>query len=137
MFVSFAELPVFDQDRAKAFYVDKFGCELIGDAPMGGGSWRWVEVRFPDAQTALHFVHRPDEAPSQGPVLVLKTDDLRSAVGKLASKGVALVKDVGLAPWNPQIQVAEVVDSEGNRIVLTSRRDTHVTLPHALAARST
>ena len=25
MFVSFAELPVFDQVRAKAFYVDKFG----------------------------------------------------------------------------------------------------------------
>jgi predicted enzyme related to lactoylglutathione lyase len=121
MFVSFADLPVFDQARAKAFYVDKFGCELIADASMGGGDWRWIEVRFPGAQTAIHFVRRQDEAPSQGPVMVFMAEDLPAAVRELASKGVVIVKDVGPAPWNPGMTVAEVDDSEGNRIVLTSR----------------
>ena len=121
MFVSFADLPVFDQTRAKAFYVDKFGCELIANAAMGDGDWRWVEVRFPGAQTALHFVRRQDEASSQGPVMVFMAEDLPSTVRELASKGVAIVKDIGPAPSNPQMKVAELDDSEGNRIVLTSR----------------
>ncbi len=121
MFVSFADLPVFDQARAKAFYVDKFGCELIADAAMGPGDWRWVEVQFPGAQTAIHFARRKDEAPSDGPVMVFMDKDLPVTVRELASKGVTIVKDVGPAPWNPRMSAAEVDDSEGNRIVLTSR----------------
>lgn len=35
MHIQFAELPVFDQDRAIAFYVDNLGCEVASDAPMG------------------------------------------------------------------------------------------------------
>ncbi|SRR6267378_6734758 len=121
MFVSFAELPVFDQPRARASYVDKFGCEVVADAPMGAGDWRWIEVRFPSAQTALHFVRRENDAPSQGPVLVFMAEDLPSTVRDLASKGVAIVTDVGPAPWDLRRQVAEIDDSEGNRIVIASR----------------
>jgi len=121
MFVQFAELPVFDQDRAKAFYVDKFGCEVIADVPMGAGDWRWVEIRFSGAQTSLHFVRRPDDAPSSGPVLVFISDDLPSVVQELRSKGVRIVNDVATAPYDPRRQVAEIDDSEGNRIVISSR----------------
>jgi predicted enzyme related to lactoylglutathione lyase len=121
MFVSFADLPVFNQTRAKEFYVDKFGCEVIADVAMGNGDWRWVEVRFPGAQTAIHFVRRQDEAPSQRPVMVFMAEDPPSTVRELASKGVAIVKDVGPAPWNPQMKAAEVDDSEGNRIVIMTR----------------
>jgi predicted enzyme related to lactoylglutathione lyase len=121
MFVQFAELPVFDQDRAKAFYVEKFGCEVVADAAMGPSDWRWVEIRFPGAQTSLHFVRREDDAPSKGPVLVFLADDLRSEVQELAAKGVQIVKDVAPAPYDPRRQVAEIDDSEGNRIVLSSR----------------
>jgi predicted enzyme related to lactoylglutathione lyase len=121
MFVSFADLPVFDQTRAKAFYVDKFGCEVIADAAMGNGDWRWIEIRFPGAQTAIHFVRRQDDVPSQGPVIVFMAEDLPATVRELASSGVKIVTDVGPAPWNPRMSSAEVDDSEGNRIVLTSR----------------
>jgi hypothetical protein len=65
MFVQFAELPVFDQDRAKAFYIDKFECGVVVDAPMGPNGWRWIELRFPGAETTLHFFRRKDEAPSK------------------------------------------------------------------------
>ena len=121
MFVQFAELPVFDQDRAKAFYVDKLGCEVVADAAMGPSDWRWIEVRFPGAQTSLHFVCRQDDAPSKGPVLVFLADDLKAEVQELTAKGVQIVKDVAPAPYDPRRQVAEIDDSEGNRIVLSSR----------------
>ncbi|RFB79955.1 VOC family protein [Methylovirgula sp. 4M-Z18] len=120
MFVSFAELPVFDQARAKAFYVDKFGCQVVADAAMGAGGWRWIEVGFPGAETSLHFVRRQDEAPSNGPVLVFVADDVPSAVHGLALKGVKIVADVTPAPYDPRRQVAEIEDSEGNRIVISN-----------------
>jgi extradiol dioxygenase family protein len=83
MFVAFAELPVSDQHRARAFYAERLGCDVVADAPMGAGAWRWIELGFPGAQTALHFVRRQNEAPSEGPVLVFMVDDLRSTVREL------------------------------------------------------
>ncbi|TJX10071.1 MAG: glyoxalase, partial [Mesorhizobium sp.] len=53
MHIQFAELPVFDQDRAKAFYTDHFACQVAADQPMGDGGWRWIELAFPDAVTNL------------------------------------------------------------------------------------
>jgi hypothetical protein len=53
-------------------------------------------------------------------VLVFMVEDLRSTVRELVSKGVTIV-DIGPAPWNPKMQVAEIDDSEGNRIVIAKR----------------
>ncbi len=46
MHIQFAELPVFDQDRAKHFYIDNLGCTSAADAPYGEGGWRWIELAF-------------------------------------------------------------------------------------------
>ncbi|MER8961432.1 hypothetical protein [Mesorhizobium sp. M0701] len=35
MHIQFAELPVFDQERAKAFYIDHLNCRVVADQPMG------------------------------------------------------------------------------------------------------
>jgi hypothetical protein len=51
MFVQFAELPVFDQDRAIRFYVDHFHCQAVADVPMNKDGWRWLELNFPGAET--------------------------------------------------------------------------------------
>ena len=51
MHIQFAELPVFDQERAKRFYTEKLGCEVAADAPMGKDGWRWIELKFPGAET--------------------------------------------------------------------------------------
>jgi catechol 2,3-dioxygenase-like lactoylglutathione lyase family enzyme len=45
MHLQFAELPVSDQDRAKAFYTEKLGCRVVADASMGE-EWRWIELGF-------------------------------------------------------------------------------------------
>ena len=98
MFVQFAELPVFDQDRAKRFYVDHFHCQVVADVPMNKDGWRWLELKFPGAETALHFLRRPDETPSKDPVLVFVAEDVEATVQDLASNGVTIVTKPGPAP---------------------------------------
>ena len=63
MHIQFAELPVADQARAKRFYMEKLGCEVAADAPMGRDGWRWIELKFPGAETTLHF-HRRQGRPA-------------------------------------------------------------------------
>ena len=119
MHIQFAELPVVDQDRAKAFYVEKLGCEVASDAPMGG-DWRWIEVKFPGTQTNLHFVRkRPDADPNE-PVLVLVESDVRGTIERLRSAGVEIISEPAEPSWQPGRTVAEFRDSEGNRMVVGS-----------------
>jgi len=73
MHIQFAELPVSDQERAKRFYMQKLGCELVSDAPIGKDGWRWIELKFPGAETALHFHRRKEDRPSDEPVMALAT----------------------------------------------------------------
>lgn len=112
---------MFDQDRAKQFYVDHFGCEAESDTPMGKDGWRWIELKFPDAVTALHFVRRKDDAPSGEPVLVLIDDDVVATTATLKSRGVEIIGEPQEAPWQSGTTFAEFRDSEGNRMVLGSR----------------
>lgn len=121
MHIQFAELPVFDQDRALAFYTRYLGCEVAADSPMGDDGWRWIELAFPGARTRLHFLHRPDESPSEEPVLVLIDPDVAATAAALKANGVEIVTEPGEAPWAPGITVAEFRDSEGNRMVLSSQ----------------
>jgi predicted enzyme related to lactoylglutathione lyase len=118
MHIQFAELPVFDQERAKRFYVDVLGCAVVSDAPMGTDGWRWIELSFPGAETALHFKRRKDDQRSDEPVMMLVADDVRAAVEGLKAKRVEIVTEPMEAPWQPGRTVAEFRDSEGNRMVL-------------------
>ena len=85
MHVQFAELPVSDQDRAIAFYVDKLGLTVAADVPMGKGGWRWVELALPGAVTRLHFI-RQTAAPQDDPVLVLVDADVVGWVERLRAR---------------------------------------------------
>lgn len=120
MHIQFAELPVFDQDRAKAFYVHHFGCAVAADVPMGADGWRWIELKFAGAETNLHFNRRPDEMPSAEPVLVLIDGNVAATVERLKSEGVEIVSEPQEAPYEPGRIVAEFRDSEGNRLVVSS-----------------
>ena len=121
MHIQFAELPAFDQERAKRFYVEKFGCAVAADAPMGEDGWRWIELKFPGAETALHFHRRKDDRPSVEPVMVLVAEDVKALVDGLKAKGVEIITEPMEAPWQPGRTVAEFRDSEGNRMVIGSR----------------
>ena len=57
--VGIISIPVTDQDRAKAFYVDKLGLLCLADAPFGegGGGSRWA-LRCRDDPEPCHLVRR-------------------------------------------------------------------------------
>jgi lactoylglutathione lyase len=56
-------VPVADQDRALAFYVDVLGLEKRLDVPMGGGR-RWIEVAPAGASTSIALVAAHDGVPA-------------------------------------------------------------------------
>lgn len=120
MYIQFAELPVFDQDRAKRFYTEHLNCQVAADEPMGESGWRWIELKFPGAETTLHFLRRNDDVPSAEPVLVLVDDDVEATVAALKSRGVEIITEPQEAPYAPGRTAAEFRDSEGNRMVISS-----------------
>ena len=122
MHIQFAELPVSNQERAINFYTELFDCRVAADQPMGKNGRHWIELTFPDAETALHFITRKDGAPSETPVLVLVTDNVDATVKRLRSGGVKIVSEPHEPPWQPGRLVAEFQDSEGNRIMIGSKR---------------
>ena len=121
MHLQFAELPVFDQARARDFYTTHLGCTVAADAPMGEGGWRWIELAIPGAETHLHFLPRPDDALSADPVLVLLDDDVVATVAALRASGVTITSEPQATPWAPGGIAAEFRDSEGNRIVISGK----------------
>ena len=116
--IQIVSVPVLDQDRAKAFYVNTLGFELRSDAPFGEGQ-RWVEVAPKGAQTALCLVNWFPSMPAgslKGPVLA--TDDVEAAYRELSARGVQFPGPLQDAPWG---RWASFDDSEGNGWVLQGR----------------
>jgi predicted enzyme related to lactoylglutathione lyase len=120
MHIKFAMLPVRDQSRARDFYVKTFGCEVAVDKPYKDDGWRWIELRFPNAETTLRFERRENDSPSATPVLVLVDTDVDATVASLKSRGVEIITEPKETPWEPGRRFAEFRDSEGNRIVIAT-----------------
>jgi catechol 2,3-dioxygenase-like lactoylglutathione lyase family enzyme len=108
-------VPVTDQDRARDFYVDALGFEVVREEAMGPGR-RWVQVAPPGAQTSLTLVTWFDSMPAGSLTgLVLETDDLDGDAARLADRGVPVPDGVQEAPWGRYLQLA---DPDGNRLIL-------------------
>jgi predicted enzyme related to lactoylglutathione lyase len=109
-------VPVSDQDRARDFYVDVLGFELVRDEAMGPGM-RWVQVAPRGAQTSLTLVTWFETMPAGSLTgLVLETDDLDGDAARLTERGVALVNGgIQQAPWGRYVQFA---DPDNNGLIL-------------------
>ncbi|MFJ9554696.1 VOC family protein [Nocardiopsis sp. NPDC101807] len=59
--------------------------------------------------------------PPPGPVMVLVDDDVAGTVAALRAEGVEIVSEPQESPYQPGLTVAEFHDSEGNRMVVSSR----------------
>jgi catechol 2,3-dioxygenase-like lactoylglutathione lyase family enzyme len=82
-------VPVADQDRALAFYIDKLGFEKRVEFQYGGGS-RWIEVAPPGSTFAIALVP-PSEGKSAGgdaAHCALTTNDIEGVHAALRAKGV-------------------------------------------------
>ena len=119
--VHFVTVNVADQERAKRFYSDVLGLDLLTDVPMGepDGS-KWIELRPPGAQTRIVLNHDPRRTGQMAP-FVLTTDDIVATCRQLADAGVEIVDEAAIAPWGSWW--AQIKDSEGNSIGLTQTED--------------
>src|SRR5882757_5105450 len=108
-------LPVTDQDRARDFYVDTLGFELVTDTTMGPDQ-RWVQVQPPGAATSITLVTGFPTMPA-GAVkgTVLETDDLDGDVTALRSRGVVIDTGIQEAPWG---RFVTFDDPDGNGLIL-------------------
>jgi predicted enzyme related to lactoylglutathione lyase len=88
--VSVLSVPVSDQERAKRFYLDIMGFDLIADATFGA-EMRWVQLAPPGSRTSLSLVTWFDEMPAgslRG--LVIDTDDIDRDYRALSERGADL-----------------------------------------------
>ena len=108
-------VPVSDQDRARDFYVDVLGMELVRDNHMGPAQ-RWVQVAPRGGQTSLTLVTWFPSMPAgslRG--LVLETDDLEADVAALRERGLDVVDTIRTEPWGRYVTIT---DPDGNGLVL-------------------
>ena len=103
------------QDRARDFYVDVLGFDLVRDNPTGPDA-RWVQVAPKGAQTSITLVTWFPTMPA-GSVkgTVLETDDLDGDVAHLTAKGVVIEGGIKEQPWG---RFVTFDDPDGNGIVL-------------------
>jgi catechol 2,3-dioxygenase-like lactoylglutathione lyase family enzyme len=88
-------IPVSDQDRAIAFYVEKLGFEKRADVPFGNG-YRWVEVGPEGGETTIAIVPPPPGKPTGGMEtgIGLQTTDIDALHAELRDAGVDVDAEV-------------------------------------------
>jgi catechol 2,3-dioxygenase-like lactoylglutathione lyase family enzyme len=113
--VQLFSLPVRDQDRARDFYIDVLGFEVIREAPMGPEQ-RWVQVAPKGGRTSITLVTWfPSMPPGSVKGTVLETDDLDGDVAALTAYGVSIEDGIQEQSWG---RFVTFDDPDGNGIVL-------------------
>ncbi len=118
--VPYFEIPVDDMDRAVAFYEGLLGTKLTRQKVDGYDMALFpFDEGAPGATGALAKgdVYRPSK---NGAILYFRVKDIRQIVAKAQAMGRPIlypVKDIGDAGF-----VAEIEDSEGNRLALLQPR---------------
>lgn len=117
--VNFVTVPAQDQDRALAFYTEKLGFRLITDQPFGPGQ-RWIELGIGHSDTRFVLFTPPGDEDKVGGRFsgALACDDVEATHRQLTERGVEFEAAPTRQPWGT---FAIMVDSEGNRFVISSR----------------
>src|SRR4051812_10652116 len=115
-------VPVTDQDRAIAFYVDTLGFEKRADVPFGNG-YRWVEVAPARATTTIAIVPPPEGQPT-GDVqtgIALHTSDIDADRADLEANGVDVDAEISRM-GDPVPPLCWFRDPDGNTLMLVEVR---------------
>jgi len=113
--IAIVSVPVADQERAKNFYIDTLGFELVSDSTFD--NQRWVEVKPAGSETALTLVTWfPTMPPGSLKGIVLACDDTDKTYDGLKAKGVTFLSAPENAFWG---RFATFDDPDGNGWVLT------------------
>lgn len=115
-------LYVRDQDRAKAFYTDTLGFELLQDTPMGEGpdAARWIEVAPPERNVILVLFTPPGSEQLVGTFsnVLFHCDDIQKTYEELTARGVEFTEQPRQEFWG---WWAVFKDPDGNTYGLGQR----------------
>lgn len=114
--VAVVSVPVSDPARAKAFYLDVLGLELVHEDDSVPG-FHWIQVAPKDGTTALTLVTWFESMPAgslRG--LVLHSSDLAADYQELVAKGVEFDGPPRRTPYSEGETVLR--DPDGNSLVL-------------------
>jgi catechol 2,3-dioxygenase-like lactoylglutathione lyase family enzyme len=120
--VGIVVVPVTDQERAIAFYVDTLGFEKRTDVPFGDG-YRWVEVAPADAATTIAIVPPPPGKPA-GNVetgIAFHTDDVDADHADMKASGVDVDAEVSRM-GDPVPPMFWFRDPDGNTLMVVESR---------------
>ena len=111
-------VPVSDQDRAIAFYVEKLGLEKRTDVPFGNG-YRWVEVAPGDAETTVALAPPPEGKPTgnRETGISLYSQDIDGYHAQLKADGVDVDAEVSRM-GDPVPPMFWLRDPEGNTLMV-------------------
>jgi catechol 2,3-dioxygenase-like lactoylglutathione lyase family enzyme len=113
-------VPVSDQDRAIAFYVEKLGFEKRTDVPMGE-QMRWVEVAPAGADTTIAIVPpREGEPTGIQTRIAFASDDVDGDHAALAAQGVDVDESV-MRMGDPVPPMFFFRDADGNSLMIVQR----------------
>ncbi len=119
--IKIVSVPVSNQDRAKAFYVEALGFELVADNAMDPDQ-RWLQVAPKGSATALTLVTWfPSMARGSMKGMVFETDDIEAAYGELSTRGVKFSSTIQTEFWGT---FAPFDDPDGNGWVLAQSAPT-------------
>ena len=110
-------VPVNDQDRTVAFFIDKLGFEKRTDVRYGDGQ-RWVEVGPPGAATTVALVPAMEEHPAGIEARIgFSSDDVDADYATLRDRGVDVDPEV-MRMGDPVPPMFWFRDPDGNRYLL-------------------
>jgi lactoylglutathione lyase len=111
-------IPVADQDRALAFYVDTLGFDRRVEFPMGGGA-RWIEVAPPGATTTIALVSSPEGRPTGVDTGIrFATTDAGADHDDLEARGVDVDE---VLRWDGVPPMFAFRDIDGNTLVMVEQ----------------
>jgi predicted enzyme related to lactoylglutathione lyase len=106
-------IPVADQERALAFYVEKLGFEKRMDAKFGERQ-RWVEVAAPGASTTIALARQEGVSAGTDTGIRLTSADVAGDHAQLRERGVDV--DAEIIPF--PVPMFSLRDVDGNRLVI-------------------
>ena len=110
-------IPVADQDRALAFYLEKLGFEKRIDFFYGEGD-RWIEVAPRGAATTIALVRGRDGQPTGIDTGVrFTTDDAAADHAEMRGRGIDADAEIMQYP----VPMFSFRDLDGNRLIVVER----------------
>lgn len=105
-----------DQQKAKQFWTEKVGFDVVTEHPMGPNAF-WLEVAPKGGQTALVLYPKAmmKDADEKKPSIVFECDDVFAAYEAMKAKGVEFLSEPQQMQWGTFVQFK---DEDGNEFVL-------------------